>query len=302
MAAVDTIVLDKTGTITNSNTNSVSLNGVLSETQRQLIYSACINSMHPLSKAVCDYLGQYKKLSVANYNEKAGKGITVKIAGHHIKIGSSELVLGHFNETPHLTAIHVLIDDSYLGYFSVIHNYREGMDQIAALGSTYDLFLLSGDQDHEKQDLLYYFKHAENLHFNQSPQGKLDFIRAKQENEHQVMMIGDGLNDSGALKQSDLGIAVTDNVNNFSPGSDAIMDGRSFKKLPSFLQFSKDTVKIIHCSFGISLTYNLIGLSYAVTGKLSPLIAAVLMPLSTVTIISFTTLATQFAAKKRHLL
>ena len=116
------------------------------------------------------------------------------------------------------------------------------------------------------------------------------------------MMIGDGLNDSGALKQSDLGIAVTDNVNNFSPGSDAIMDGRSFYKLPSFLRFSKDTVNIIHLSFAISLTYNLIGLSYAVSGRLSPLIAAILMPLSTVTIISFTTLATHFAAKKRNLL
>jgi Cu+-exporting ATPase len=176
------------------------------------------------------------------------------------------------------------------------------MDQIARLNSSYDLLLLSGDQDHERNDLLRFFKHSDNLHFNQSPQGKLDVIRSIQDKEHKVMMIGDGLNDSGALKQSDLGIAITDNVNNFSPGSDAIMDGRSFKKLPLFLRFSKDAVNIIHVSFIISLIYNLIGLSYAVTGRLSPLIAAVLMPLSTVTIISFTTLATHFAAKKRNLL
>jgi Cu+-exporting ATPase len=116
------------------------------------------------------------------------------------------------------------------------------------------------------------------------------------------MMIGDGLNDSGALKQSDLGIAVTDNVNNFSPGSDAILDGKSFEKLPVFLRFAKDTIAIIHFSFFISLTYNLVGLSYAVTGNLSPLTAAILMPLSTATIISFTSLATHFAAKKRQLI
>ena len=115
-------------------------------------------------------------------------------------------------------------------------------------------------------------------------------------------MIGDGLNDSGALKQSDLGIAVTDNVNNFSPGSDAILDGASFHLLPVFLRFSRDTVNIIHFSFLISLSYNLIGLSYAITGKLSPLTAAILMPVSTVTIISFTSLATHFAAKRRKLL
>jgi Cu+-exporting ATPase len=176
------------------------------------------------------------------------------------------------------------------------------MNSVAGLNSTYDMYLLSGDQDHEKKDLVQFFSQPDHLHFNQSPQGKLDFILSLQKGGKKVMMIGDGLNDSGALKQSDLGIAVTDNVNNFSPGSDAIMDGRSFEKLPSFLRFSKDAVNIIHLSFGISLTYNLIGLSYAVSGALSPLIAAILMPLSTVTIISFTTLATHFAAKKRNLL
>lgn len=116
------------------------------------------------------------------------------------------------------------------------------------------------------------------------------------------MMIGDGLNDAGALKQSDLGIAITDNVNNFSPGSDAILDGRSLKKLPTFLQFSKDALRVVYISFGISLTYNVVGLSYAVCGKLSPLVAAVLMPLSTFTIISFTSLATHLAAKNRKLI
>ncbi len=138
--------------------------------------------------------------------------------------------------------------------------------------------------------------------FNQSPQKKLDFIQLLQRLKGKVIMIGDGLNDAGALKQSSLGIAVTDNINNFSPGCDAILDGRSFNKLPAFLKFSKNTVTIIHCSFLISLTYNLIGLSYAVSGNLSPLTAAILMPLSTATIISFTTVATHFAAKRRKLL
>jgi Cu+-exporting ATPase len=302
MASIDTIVMDKTGTITNGDANTIEQNGELSRYQQQLIYSACTNSMHPLSRMICDHLGPLSKLAVKKYEEIPGKGIVAWIGDHDILIGSREFVLNDVNKEFKTTAVHILIDKKYLGYFSIKHNYRDGMQDIAALDSGYQLYLLSGDHDHEKNDLIQFFKSDNQMHFSQSPQDKLDFIQSLQQNGNRVMMIGDGLNDSGALKQSDLGIAVTDNVNNFSPGSDAIMDGKSFKKLPCFLRFSKDTVNIIHCSFAISLTYNLIGLSYAVSGKLSPLIAAVLMPLSTVTIISFTTLATHLAAKKRKLI
>lgn len=302
MAAIDTIVMDKTGTITNGDNNGVELNGKFTAFQKQLVYSTCINSIHPLSRMICEYLGEQKRLPVNSYIELAGKGIIASVGSHQLKVGSSKLVFGYAMETPGITAIYISIDGNYPGHISIKHNYRNGMDNVAALNSRYNMYLLSGDQDHEKKNLLQFFKNPKHLHFNQSPQGKLDFIQSLQKAGKKVMMIGDGLNDSGALKQSDLGIAVTDNVNNFSPGSDAIMDGRSFKKLPSFLRFSKDAVNIIHLSFIISLTYNLIGLSYAVSGRLSPLIAAILMPVSTITIISFTTLATHFAAKKRNLL
>ena len=115
------------------------------------------------------------------------------------------------------------------------------------------------------------------------------------------MMLGDGLNDAGALKQSDLGIAVTDNINNFSPGCDAILDGTGFEKLPNFIQQAKDAMKVIHISFGISTLYNTVGLFFAIQGLLSPLYAAILMPLSTVTIISFTSTATHLFARKNKL-
>lgn len=302
MAAIDTIVMDKTGTITNGDNSNIEFHGNFTGLQKQLIYSTCINSIHPLSRMICEHLGEQKRLPVNSYIELAGRGIIASIGNHHLKIGNSNLVFGHDMESPHITAIYIAIDGINPGYITIKHNYRNGMDNVAALSPVYDMYLLSGDQDHEKKDLLQFFKKPDRLLFNQSPQGKLDFIQSLQVGGKKVMMIGDGLNDSGALKQSDLGIAITDNVNNFSPGSDAIMDGRSFNKLPSFLRFSKDAVNIIHLSFAISLTYNFIGLSYAVSGRLSPLIAAILMPLSTVTIISFTTLATHFAAKKRNLL
>ncbi|RZA03614.1 MAG: HAD family hydrolase [Sphingobacteriaceae bacterium] len=301
LADIDTIVMDKTGTITTGTVHNIKLEAKLSEEEKQLVYSVCINSTHPLSRMICQYMGNMQQLDVSGYTEIGGKGIQAKVNGYLLRLGSAKFVLNCEEPPSPNTKVHISINDQYLGYYAFSHQYREGLKSVSELPVDYDRFLLSGDQDYEKADLKQFFSER-NMQFAQSPQNKLDFIQSLQQHGAKVMMIGDGLNDSGALKQSDLGIAITDNVNNFSPGSDAILDGRSFDKLPSFLRFSKDTIVIIHISFFISLTYNLVGLSYAVTGNLSPLTAAILMPLSTATIISFTSLATHFTAKRRKLI
>ncbi|MES2377848.1 MAG: heavy metal translocating P-type ATPase metal-binding domain-containing protein [Bacteroidota bacterium] len=302
LAAIDTIVMDKTGTITTGTVNNIKLEAILTDAQKQLVYSLCSNSSHPLSRIICHYLGNMDQLAVSGYSEVAGKGVQAHINGQFVMAGSADFILDCTDHSSARTMVHITIDGKYMGYFAFLLGYRDGMKNIAALSNSYDEYLLSGDQDHEKGDLQQFFPKSSSMYFNQSPQSKLDFVQSLQQNGNKVMMIGDGLNDSGALRQSDLGIAVTDNVNNFSPGSDAILDGKSFDKLPVFLRFAKDTIVIIHFSFFISLTYNLVGLSYAITGNLSPLTAAILMPLSTATIISFTSLATHFAAKKRQLI
>ncbi|PWK77360.1 Cu+-exporting ATPase [Mucilaginibacter oryzae] len=300
MAAIDTIVLDKTGTITVGGENGISKKALLDNYQQQLVYSICRNSAHPLSVQICNYLHSSKQLPVTDYLELAGKGICATVDGHLVKVGSQSFLTGGANIAA-ATEVHVMIDETYAGYFGFTNKYRDGLEAITKLGTDYKLYLLSGDQDHEREALRPYFKDDGYMLFNRSPQQKLDFVKSLQLAGKKVMMIGDGLNDSGALKQSDLGIAITDNVNNFSPGSDAILDGRSLKLLPVFLKFSRDSITIIYISFCISLCYNLFGLSYAVTGNLSPLLAAILMPLSTATIISFTSIAAHLAAKKRKL-
>jgi Cu+-exporting ATPase len=301
LARVDTIVFDKTGTITTGESEEVKFQGLMNDDQAQLVFSACVNSAHPLSRMICRQLGPFSKQPATKYTEIPGEGIIALIGGHQVKAGSAKLVFDQLRQVADSTQVYVMIDGDYLGYFTFAHRYRPGMEALNALRPTYSLQLLSGDRDHERIELLRFFSSDDEMHFNRSPQEKLDFIDSLQKQGETVMMIGDGLNDSGALKQSDLGIAITDNVNNFSPGSDAILDGKSFEKLPAFLRFAKDAVNIIHISFLISLTYNIIGLTYAVSGHLAPLTAAILMPLSTATIISFTSIATHVAAKKRRL-
>jgi Cu+-exporting ATPase len=119
-----------------------------------------------------------------------------------------------------------------------------------------------------------------------------------QESGQVVMMLGDGLNDAGALAQSDAGIAVSENINVFSPACDGILDASNFDKMPSFLRLSKNTMQIIKMSFVISFLYNIIGLLFAITGNLSPVVAAILMPVSSISVVIFATLATNFVAKK----
>ena len=111
-------------------------------------------------------------------------------------------------------------------------------------------------------------------------------------------MVGDGLNDAGALAQSDVGIAISENVNVFSPACDAILDASKFDQLYHYIIASKKAMEIIKLSFALSLLYNLVGLYFAVTGQLEPVIAAILMPLSSISIVAFTTVTTNFLGRK----
>jgi Cu+-exporting ATPase len=303
LARINTFVFDKTGTITNPEASGISFKGNISEQQKQLVSDLASNSGHPLSRELVKLLAIEKVYPVDDYTEKIGRGISGKINGHEVKLGSSTFIGLPLINSPMSSCVHVMINEYYLGYFVFQHQWRRGFKElIFNLGKKGDLHLLSGDLDHDKQALIPFFQRAQQMRFKQSPQNKLDYILNLQEEGKKVMMLGDGLNDAGALRQSNLGLAITDNINNFSPDCDAILDGTSFSKIPLFIQQAKDAVKVIHFSFAISLAYNTVGLYFAVQGMLSPLIAAVLMPLSTVTIILFTSIATRLYARKNNLL
>ena len=129
---------------------------------------------------------------------------------------------------------------------------------------------------------------------------KLEFIEKMQKEGKNVLMIGDGLNDAGALAQSNVGISISENVNVFSPACDGILDATQFEKIAFFMKYSKNAMKTIYMSFGLSLIYNIIGLSFAITGILSPIVAAIIMPLSTITIVGFVTIMTNIYARNKN--
>ena len=299
---IDTIVFDKTGTITEASDVNVNYEGKnLSEIEIQLIRTLVIQSNHPLSKAIVNYLPLSKKLPIHSFKEYPGKGTEAYVNGYAVQLGSYEFV--HNNSAnPNIYksgTVYLKIESAVYGIFIIQKMYRSGFHKLANdLKKNYDLFLLSGDNDAERAFLTPIFENNAKLNFNQSPGQKLDFIKSLQLQHKNVAMIGDGLNDAGALKQSNVGIAISDNINNFSPACDAILDGSKFNQLKTFLSFSKSTKKIIIASFILSLAYNAIGLAFAVQGELSPVIAAILMPISSISIVLFTTSATNILAKK----
>ncbi|PID71033.1 MAG: hypothetical protein CR985_01815 [Flavobacteriales bacterium] len=167
-----------------------------------------------------------------------------------------------------------------------------------ALSTDYKLSVLTGDNTGEQERLKNLMPGGTILKFNQQPQDKLNFIKDLQAKKQKVLMIGDGLNDAGALAQSNVGIAISENSSYFSPASDGILDAEKFGKIDKLIQLSKKTISIISYSFVLSFLYNLIGMLFAVTGNLSPVVAAILMPLSSITIVTFVTIFTNLVSKK----
>ena len=302
LAKVDVIVFDKTGTITSNKKSSINFHGEdFSDYDKKVIKSALRGSNHPLSRKIYGFLPNSEKLEVNFFNEITGKGIESKINNHKVLIGSSSFV--NFIETNESkqTKVHIKIDEIYKGYYVFDNQYRDGLENLfKMLSSKYELKILSGDNEGEKETLHELLPSNTELIFNQKPEQKLAYIEQLQLQGKNVMMIGDGLNDAGALAQSNVGISLSENVNVFSPACDGIMDASQFSKIGYYLHFSKNAMRTIYMSFGLSLLYNLVGLSFAITGNLSPLVAAIIMPLSSITVVSFVTIMSNYYSKKKY--
>jgi Cu+-exporting ATPase len=159
--------------------------------------------------------------------------------------------------------------------------------------------LLSGDNESDKTLMQSLFNSEAKLLFNQSPHDKLNYIEELQKNGKKVLMIGDGLNDAGALKQSDVGLAITDDAGIFTPACDGILLGEKLTMLDKYLELARASSAILKTGFAISFFYNAIALSFAVTGHLTPLVAAILMPISSISVVGFSSLAVNLVANRK---
>lgn len=303
---ITTIVFDKTGTLTRSEVAKLKFVGnVLSVNDTKLIASVVAHSTHPLSRAITKYLSLdeiYDKLE--NFGEIEGKGICATVAGTEIIIGSARFMDEKSKrDMLQYSVVHVKIGEDYKGYFSIQSSYRNGLTGlIRKLETKYKLIVLSGDNASEENNLKSMFSTKAQFVFNQKPTQKLEFIAEQRLRGEEVLMMGDGLNDAGALKKANLGFAVTEDVTAFTPACDAILYGHNLTLLSNYLSFARQSKKVILASFAISFLYNLVGLSLAVSANITPLFAAILMPLSSISVVAFATFAIRFIAYRQKLI
>ena len=300
LAKISTILFDKTGTITQNDNSGIRYSGFpLDYNDKILIKSSVRASNHPLSRMLYNAIDDVQTIEVDEVEEFPGLGIQTVFKNSEVKIGSEKFVGKNKLKATFDTSIHVSVDGVYKGKFTIRNIYRKGLANLMnRLKSKFKISIISGDNDGEKKNLEKIVPHNTELLFKQNPEEKLTYVAELQANHENVAMIGDGLNDAGALVQSNVGIVVSENTNVFTPACDAILDATQFQKIPEFFQLSKEAIRIIQYCFILSFLYNIVGLYFAVTGQLEPVVAAILMPLSSISVVVFTTILTNLKSKK----
>jgi len=300
LAGVNHIVFDKTGTLTTGNYQDLEYVGrPLTTQQKNRIATLTLQSAHPMSKAITTFLKATPFRKAVGFTEVPGHGIEGKVDGQFIAMGSQSFIGLENAAVEEESAVYVLLEDHVVGKFIFRNHYRPEVPAlIARLKKRFTLSVLSGDNAGEKNFLENLLGKEATILFHQKPGDKLERIKQLQQAGNKVLMLGDGLNDAGALKQADVGIAVSDDANNFTPASDAIINAGMLCRLDKFITMCIINKRIVVASFIISIVYNIIGIYFSVQGDLSPMIAAILMPASSLSILLVTFGSSNLAAQK----
>lgn len=288
MQSIDHIVFDKTGTLTDVEDVVMEYSGEeLDEMQKQKIKTLTYHSNHPLSKKISSHYKKVKLAPIQEYKEIPGRGLEGEIQGSQIRIGSAEFV--GLNDSKEMrSSSYVEINGKVIGVFYFSQPIDENIQGLVTdlRNQEYKMSMLTGDNE-VNQDLQRIFSADEKQYYHQSPEDKLDQIEKFQSNGDHVMMIGDGLNDSGAFKSSQVGLVLIKDNNQFTPAADVVMNRKRLNELPIIMKHIKGYKNLLYISFGFAILYNGIGLYFAIAGQLTPLVAAILMPISSLTIVLF---------------
>jgi Cu+-exporting ATPase len=315
LSRVDTVAFDKTGTLTTLGGRTLVERTGLSDAAWTLVQRLAAESAHPTSRAIAAAIpgesddGPAARTATGaaaactaprpqNVREVVGEGLCGFVGGVRVAIGTGTFIAAETG-TPRLGPD----DRTYVaagserGWIRFGAAPRPGIEDAAAqLSHQHDLCLLSGDHSGEGARWARLF--GRHMQFRQSPEDKLSYIEEAQAAGRRVLMVGDGLNDAGALAAADVGMAVSDETACMAPACDAVISGDRLVDLPAFLRYTRRARQVVVLCFVVSIAYNAIGLTMALMGALTPLAAAILMPVSSLTIVGLSSGAMRWSARR----
>ncbi|MFZ1530009.1 MAG: heavy metal translocating P-type ATPase metal-binding domain-containing protein [Ferruginibacter sp.] len=298
LTKINHIVFDKTGTLTEASELPVNvLQTNWTPAEKELVLSVMAQSIHPMSRAIVKHYGDLNRIRIENFKEERGLGIEAWVNERHIKIGSAVFVQ-QYTGSLQGSRVYVSIDKKIKAVFEIENKVKAGVHDLMQKLDGFSLSLLSGDNEHARAQMEQIFPKRASLLFARSPQQKLDYVQELQQQGDHVLMLGDGLNDAGALMQSNVGISVVENSFSFSPACDAVMDSKNIGRLQKFIRAAKSSKNLIITGFAYSVLYNIAGLYFATTAQLQPVLAAIIMPLSSIGIVMLSFFGTKLIGRK----
>ena len=296
---IDTVVLDKTGTITHGTPVVTDFDG--DNETLQLLASAEKASEHPLAEAIVNYARseQVNLLEVDDFEAVPGHGIKATIAGksllvgnrkfleeYHVDIDRSELQLSQFEQLGK-TAMLIAINQQLRGTIAVADTVKDSTNK--AIQQLHDLnievVMLTGDNQRTAEAIASQVG-IDTVIAQVLPEEKASKVESLQANNKTVAMVGDGVNDAPALVQADIGIAIGTGTEVAIEAADVTILGGDLLLVPKAITASKSTIRNIRQNLFWAFGYNVAGIPIAALGLLAPWVAGAAMALSSVSVVT----------------
>lgn len=280
LAKAKKIFLDKTGTLTKGKFQVVKWES--DDTERTLLIANALEkkSKHPIALAIAEYCEQFNldKIELVNWSEIPGVGVEGRFGDHIYRLHRNE------ESNSDQTAIVLKEDEKIIAQIFLEDTLRD--DSLASIQLLKSMnvvpHILSGDNEKTVQKIAKELSISHNNIYSQlSPENKLSLVK---DEEHSIM-VGDGANDAMALDAASVGVAVKGSMDISLKAADVYLTSPGISKIVNLIEVSQETMSLIIRNLTFSVIYNIIGGILSVMGVISPLWAAVIMPLSSLTVL-----------------
>ena len=292
MAKVDTLVLDKTGTITIGKPEVVK-ETIVSDFDKNLLLSLVELSKHPVSNGIKEYLKldsiKQDSLNFDEYKQIPSSGISAILDKKIILGGNLKLMQEYGIEIEYQsdnTLFYFAIDKEIVAIYELSDKIKEGAKDIIERLSKKGIqtIMLTGDNEMSAKKVASAIE-LEQFYFEQTPEDKSEFIAKLHNDKKVVVMVGDGINDILALARADIGIVMGSGSDIAVDVSDVVLLNSSLKSLEESFKIARTTYGLIKQNLGISLVYNAITIPLAMAGYVIPLVAAISMSISSLLVV-----------------